>query len=301
MQSYRENNLYESARLKTLILQEHISKNIIINKTVYENIQEELSLSKNLIEKLKYDKKKLKKALADSISKRNSIYSQYIHYKKLSESIQVPSPRLESVYKLEKNAEIGSVKQQIHTRNKKIQELYSEIENIEELLMKKDVESNTWKELYNASKYIDKESQIIASSNFSDKVYESYLKVLKKIKVDKALYEVFKQASNCSNYFISLLKHNLYDEALLKFLNFFELVLRKFKIKSLYQRTPSFSPHLHIKNNDKYPDSYSPQVSILVSENSLSKDKNEKKKSLRIPRISRINKNQSPNELEEYL
>ena len=57
MQSYRENNLYESARLKTLILQEHISKNIIINKTVYENIQEELSLSKNLIDKLKYDKK----------------------------------------------------------------------------------------------------------------------------------------------------------------------------------------------------------------------------------------------------
>ena len=318
---YSGNNICESARLKAIMLQEQISKKMLIDKNLLGILQEELSIAKKMIEKLNNDKAKLKNALADSISKRDNHYHQYLHYKNLYEEIKNSSDRVTNNKKIEKKGDIGKKlekqldKQQILTRDQKIKELYDEIQRLEEQLMKKDVDSTSWKDLYNASKYINNESILMKSQNHSKDIKDISTRVLIKIKQDKPLYSAFKEVANCSKYFLSLLGHQLWDEALFKLLMFCEILLNNFKIESLSLRTPSFSPHIHLtKHSSGSSSDYSPQVSILNPESSITKDcsyqnkekqaetpKNFFKSNLKIPRIARINKSSSDNALKSYL
>ena len=269
------NNLCESARIKAMLLQEQINKKVLVDKEIFSQLQGEICGANKIIEKLKEDKGKLKVALSEAVSKRDTHYKQYLHYKDLYETLKAKgkhSPS-EKISNLDKEHESILYKNKLGNRDKKIQELYAEIQRLEKVNLKMEVESCSWKELYNACKYINNESEAIKSPNFSSQLANVTLRIIKKVKLDKSMHHLFKEICISPKYFLKLLDQKILDEALLKILTFFELVLNNYKIESTVQRTPSFSPHFHLMNkSEESSSSYSPQVSIINPEINFSNE-----------------------------
>lgn len=301
-------DLCQAARMKTILLQEQMAKKTLVDKDQYKSMQEELANAQKAIEKLNEDKEKLKKALVEAVHKRDCHYQQYMHYKKLYDGVksEKDNPKYIEIYpEVMKSQELSSIREKVKNRDSKIQELYDEIQRLEGVLIRKDVEINSWKELYGASKYITNE--IETGNNFKSQVeiMQSANRTIKKIKNEDSIYKAFKELANCSKYFLSLLEHGQMEEALLKLLNFIEHLLVNFKIESLSMRTPSFSPNIRgAQNRSKSSENPSPQVSIINPEISMSRDQSEfspihskdaqktqSKAFLRKPRISRPIKN----------
>ena len=281
--------LCRTARLKTMLLQEHLSKKVLIDRSIITSLQNELKESKKMIGKLSEEKENLKVALSKSMRKRDELYEKFKSFKemkKFSSEISISS--------MGKKYENSSVQLQVQLRENKIKDLNCEIEQLEGLLMKREAEIDSWKELYSASKYIKNESCPAPIPDYSSDIFLIGQKFVVGLKKNNAVYKTFLGIGNCEKYFLGLLQKRVWDEALIKLLTFCEVLLSSFKIESCLMRTPSFSPHqqLHISREDNEDNLR--HVSILNPDSSL-KDSSgvgksilRKSQSLNKPRVARI-------------
>lgn len=284
-------DLCRTARLKTMLLQEHLSKKVLIDRSIVTSLENELKEGKKMIEKLSEEKENLKVALSKSMRKRDELFEKFKNYKetkKFSSEISLSS--------MGKKYENSSIQLQVQLRDNKIKDLNGEIEQLEGLLMKREAEIDSWKELYSASNYIKSESGPAPFPDYSGDILLIGQKFVLNLKKNLAVYKTFKGIGNCGKYFLGLLQKRVWDEALIKLLTFCEVLLTGFKIESCLMRTPSFSPHqqVHISCEDN-GDSLR-QVSILNPDSSL-KDSSgvgksilRKSQSLNKPRVARLTK-----------
>lgn len=249
MKTTSESDLCRTARLKTMLLQEQLSNKMLIDRESYTSLQVDLQNSKIIIEKLSKDKEDLKQALTESLSKRDKIYSKLKKYKNYLKSLKFSQEI--SISTLNKKFETDSINSLVASRDKKIKELYSEIEKLEHLLMKRENEVNTWKDLYSSSNYIRAETGQRTSIDYSGDILRIGEIFLMKVKKDAILYKNFKNIANCSKYFFGLLEKRTWDEALIKLLSFCDALLTSFKFESLLMRTPSFSPYMQANLDSK--------------------------------------------------
>lgn len=294
MSDYKEQELCRTARLKTMLLQEHLSKKVLIDPNILSSLQNELQANKKLIEKLSHEKEDLKAALAKSIKKRDDLYQKlktFKEQKKISSEFSISA--------INQKYESSSVHLQVQLRDAKILELHNEIEQLEGHLMKREAEIESWKELYSASNYIKNESALNRCPDYYGDILvigEKFMSILKK---NSVIYKTFKQIGNCEKYFLALLQKRVWDEALIKLLSFCEVLLASFKIESCLMRTPSFSPHQKIHINCEDNEDSCRHISILNPESSIKDTSSQgksilkKSKSLNKPRVARMNKEKS--------
>ncbi|CAG9315337.1 unnamed protein product [Blepharisma stoltei] len=225
------------ATKSTMKLKNELKECTIMNKDLISKIQEDFRQSENLITKLKDEKNKLKDALADTLHKKDELYSKMLEYRE-----ELTREKRKNQDLLGKLGEIEGIKLHIHDLNLIMSSKEQQYENIikenntlRAQLAKQEIEATSWKELYEANKV--KDSSFTSAANEDNggwdiDIINVWNVVMRKLHIDSDLYDTFKKNASGLSYFSELLENGKWKEALYRNLCFLNDFLNPQEINS---------------------------------------------------------------------